>query len=503
MEIDFKEKLKNEILSKGIISSYETSRLFNLPHEKVVGELKSMEVKNIVKLSNDSMFVVELTKDGNFITDQGSPELLLARLIKGNGGKLKKAQCVEKLGKETEDRGFKEGMKLKILKYNKEEDSIEIANSSSNFEEDNTRTQLQMIKDRVDGYLNHVAALEKRKLVEKIEIKYFKAERGSDFESTHQYETNFTTEHLTNGLYKSKVYKPLNFQSKGVYINKGSLHPLLKVRTEMRNLLLELGFQEMPTNTFVETSFWNFDTLFIPQQHPARDIQDTFYLTNPQSSVLPENCKELFENTKKVHEEGDYGSLGWRYKFSEQESLKNILRTHTTATTTKVLFKMAEEYKKTNVFTPLKCFSIDRVFRNENIDKTHLAEFHQIEGLIADYDIGLGELKDMFEDFYSRLGIKQLKFKPAFNPYTEPSMEIFAWHEGFKKWIEIGNSGVFRPEMLLPMGFPSNVRIIAWGLSLERPAMIHFGYDNIRKLFGHEVRVSDNRDARVYTLLNS
>ncbi len=503
MEIDFKEKLKNEILSKGIISSYETSRLFNLPHEKVVGELKSMEVKNIVKLSNDSMFVVELTKDGNFIIDQGSPELLLARLVKGNGGKVKKAECVEKLGKETEDRGFKEGMKLKILRYNKEEDSIELANSSSNFVEDNTRTQLQMIKDRVDGYSNYVTALEKRKLVEKIEIKYFKAERGSDFESTHQYENNFTTEHLTNGHYKSKVYKPLNFHSKGVYINKGSLHPLLKVRTEYRNLLLELGFQEMPTNTYVETSFWNFDTLFIPQQHPARDIQDTFYLSNPQSSVLPEHCKELFENTKKVHEEGDYGSLGWRYKFSEQESLKNILRTHTNATTTKVLFKMAEEYKKTNVFTPLKCFSIDRVFRNENIDKTHLAEFHQIEGLIADYDIGLGELKDMFEDFYSRLGIKQLKFKPAFNPYTEPSMEIFAWHEGFKKWIEIGNSGVFRPEMLLPMGFPSNVRIIAWGLSLERPAMIHFGYDNIRKLFGHEVRVSDNRDARVYTLLNS
>lgn len=503
MEIDLKEKLKREISASGVVNSYELSIKLDFQHEKIVGELKSMESKNIVKLTNDQLNVIELSKDGKLIIDKGSPEILLAKLIFENGGKMKKAQCIDNLGKEVEERGFKEGMKMKIFKYTKHEDLIEFLENSIDLSVDVTRRNLEYVRDKKDGYMELIPSLEKKKLVENIEIKYFKAERGTEFESTAQLETNFTSDHLVNNIYKTKVYKPINFQSKGIYICKGGLHPLLRVRTEMRNLLLELGFQEMPTNTFVETSFWNFDTLFIPQQHPARDIQDTFYLLNPKNGILDEKFNAFYERTKKVHEEGDYGSIGWRYKFSKQESLKNILRTHTTATTTKVLYKMAEDYIRTNVFTPVKCFSIDRVFRNENIDKTHLAEFHQIEGLIADIDIGLGELKDMFEDFYSRLGIKKLKFKPAFNPYTEPSMEIYAWHEGFKKWIEIGNSGVFRPEMLLPMGFPSNVRIIAWGLSVERPAMIHYAYDNIRKLFGHEVRVSDTRDARIYTLLNS
>lgn len=81
----------------------------------------------------------------------------------------------------------------------------------------------------------------------------------------------------------------------------------------------------------------------------------------------------------------------------------------------------------------------------------------------------------------------KLRFKPAFNPYTEPSMEVFAYHEGLGKYIEVGNSGVFRPEMLRPMGFDDNVRVIAWGLSLERPTMIKYGFSNIRDLVGHKV----------------
>lgn len=119
-------------------------------------------------------------------------------------------------------------------------------------------------------------------------------------------------------------------------------------------------------------------------------------------------------------------------------------------------------------FEPVRYFSIDRVFRNETLDATHLAEFHQVEGVIADYDLTLGDLIGTLYEFFSKLGIKKLEFKPAYNPYTEPSMEIFCFHEGLGKWIEIGNSGIFRPEMLLPMGLPENVNVIAWGLSLER-----------------------------------
>jgi len=183
-----------------------------------------------------------------------------------------------------------------------------------------------------------------------------------------------------------------------------------------------------------------------------------------------------------MHSEGGHGSYGWRYDWKEQEARKNILRTHTTAVSSRMLYKLAQDG-----FKPVKYFSIDRVFRNEALDHTHLAEFHQIEGLVADYNLTLGDLMGIIEAFFNRLGLFNLRFKPAYNPYTEPSMEVFAYHDGLKKWVEIGNSGMFRPEMLLPMGLPKDVRVIAWGLSLERPTMIKYGISNIRDLVGHKI----------------
>ena len=128
-------------------------------------------------------------------------------------------------------------------------------------------------------------------------------------------------------------------------------------------------------------------------------------------------------------------------------------------------------------------------------DSTHLCEFHQVEGLVADYDLNLGNLKCIIRTFFAEIGITQLRFKPAFNPYTEPSMEVFGFHPDLKKWTEIGNSGIFRPEMLLPMGLPPNVRVIAWGLSLERPTMIKYRIKNIRDLFGHKTDMARTKNA--------
>lgn len=141
----------------------------------------------------------------------------------------------------------------------------------------------------------------------------------------------------------------------------------------------------------------------------------------------------------------------------------------------------------------MKFFSIDRVFRNETLDATHLAEFHQVEGVIVDRGIGLHNLLGIMKTFFKKIGLTQLKYKPAYNPYTEPSLEIFGYHPQLKKWIEIGNSGVFRPEMLEPMGLPKDVSVIAWGLSLERPTMIYYGVDNIRDLFGHKVNIATTK----------
>jgi phenylalanyl-tRNA synthetase alpha chain len=187
----------------------------------------------------------------------------------------------------------------------------------------------------------------------------------------------------------------------GVPPKVGALHPLMKMREEFRNIFFEMGFEEMPTNTFVESSFWNFDALFVPQQHPARDLQDTFYLSSPSHTTTSPPDAAYLERVRKVHQQGDYGSIGYRYPWSKEESSKLVLRTHTTATSTQMLYKLAN---REGGFKPARMFSIDRVFRNETVDATHLAEFHQVEGVIADYGLTLGDLIGFMQTFFEKQG---------------------------------------------------------------------------------------------------
>lgn len=308
-------------------------------------------------------------------------------------------------------------------------------------------------------------------------------------------ETDLTADMLQSGAWKNATFKPYNFKALGADQNAGALHPLNKVRSEFRQIFFEMGFEEMPTNKFVESGFWNFDALFVPQQHPARDLQDTFYISDPKRADPPRatspddkaDYKTYWENVRAVHENGKFGSIGYRYPWAEEESLRLVLRTHTTAISTAMLHKLAQQKGPDGRPPPARYFSIDRVFRNETVDATHLAEFHQVEGVIADYGLTLGGLMEFMEIFFNKMGITDLKFKPAYNPYTEPSMEIFSYHKGLNKLVEIGNSGMFRPEMLEAMGLPKDLRVYGWGLSLERPTMIKYGISNIRELLGHKV----------------
>jgi len=338
-----------------------------------------------------------------------------------------------------------------------------------------------------------VNALKKRKLVTLVTKRSYKVTRGASYAPVRvKKASDLTKEMLDTGAWKTTPFKPYNFLALGENVGGGYLHPLLKVRAEFRKILMEMGFHEMPTDKWVESSFWNFDSLFQPQSHPARDAHDTFFIKEPASTLsVPE---EYYERVKDMHEKGGSGSIGYRYDFKREEAMKNLLRTHTTAISSQMLYKLANQE---GGFTPQRYFSIDRVFRNETMDATHLCEFHQVEGLVADYDLSLGDLIGTIETFFKKIGIEKLRFKPAFNPYTEPSMEIFGYHPDLKKWTEIGNSGMFRPEMLAPMGLPENVRVIAWGLSLERPTMIKYRIKNIRDLFGHKVEMARTRTAPI------
>jgi phenylalanyl-tRNA synthetase alpha chain len=358
---------------------------------------------------------------------------------------------------------------------------------------DTTKEQLLQIQQTQAHDSKVISDLKKRKLIRTQKAITFKLSKGPKFAlEIVKEETDLTADMLASGSWRTANFKPYNFKALGADQNAGALHPLNKVRHEFRQIFFEMGFEEMPTSKYVETGFWNFDALFVPQQHPARDLQDTFYISDPKIAGKPtgadgEFLEEYWQNVRQVHETGKFGSIGYRYPWAEEESLKLVLRTHTTAISTAVLHKLASKKGPDGRPPPARYFSIDRVFRNEAVDATHLAEFHQVEGVIADYGLTLGGLMEFMEIFFGKMGITDLKFKPAYNPYTEPSMEIFSFHKGLNKLVEIGNSGMFRPEMLESMGLPKDMRVYGWGLSLERPTMIKYGISNIRELLGHKV----------------
>jgi len=383
---------------------------------------------------------------------------------------------------------------------------------------DSTRDILQYVRDH-RGFEEPKMCKDylKRRLVNTQKIITYKARQGPKWAAEIPVEvTDLTADMLADGSWKTANFKPYNFKAYGEPQAGGALHPLMKVREEFRRIFFSFGFTEMPTSRFVDTGFWNFDTLFVPQQHPARDMQDTFFISDPPVSGPPGpdpeadtaletmereanalfidnedaptagksgklDFQKYYNNVKTVHQDGAFGSIGYRYPYSDAETTKLVLRTHTTAVSAYCLHRLSANPR------PARYFSIDRVFRNETVDATHLAEFHQIEGVIADYGLTLGGLQAFLGGFFRSMGVEKLRFKPAYNPYTEPSMEVFSWHEGLGKWIEIGNSGMFRPEMLLAMGLPDDLRCYGFGLSLERPTMIKYGISNIRDLLGHKV----------------
>ncbi|SCU81362.1 LANO_0B02806g1_1 [Lachancea nothofagi CBS 11611] len=477
LQLDILQKL-NEL---GTIES--TLDVFsNIDPQVILSSLNSLKAHGKLEYTKQDKTYFTLTKEGDDIVAKGSHEIRLLQLV----AKLTKLQIKDVAthmgadGKVGQAKAFKNGW----LSKNKDNE-LTVSEKVSSVDDvvDETKDILLQIQDGKYECINEKTLndLKKRKLIAAKKDTSFKVVKGADFSTElTKLETDLTADMVASGTYKDLKFKPYNFNAEGILPESGALHPLSKVREEFRQIFFSMGFTEMPSNQYVETGFWNFDALYVPQQHPARDLQDTFYLKDPIKSDLPDD-KTYMENIKAVHEEGKYDSIGYRYNWKPEESQKLVLRTHTTAISANMLKKLAEDPK------PTRLFSIDRVFRNEAVDATHLAEFHQVEGVLADYNITLGDLIQFMEGFFEKMGVTGLRFKPTYNPYTEPSMEIFSWHEGLGKWVEIGNSGMFRPEMLEPMGLPPNMRVLGWGLSLERPTMIKYGVQNIRELLGHKV----------------
>lgn len=480
---DLSQVVLTEVDKQGEIDTLKLSQSIKEDHQKIVGAVKSLQsLGDIIKVEQYTNKYWELTDEGKDVAVNGSHEARVYNAVPPEG--IPQAQIMKSVP--NAKIGFSKAMQAGWVTMDKScEGGPKVFKKIDSIKDAVQECMLKFAaKDSGSIPDNQKADFKKRKLITEVKEVGYKVSKGDNFTlSISKAEVDLTPEMIQSGSWKTKAFKEYNFDALGVPPAAGHLHPLLKVRAQYRQIFLEMGFTEMPTQNFVESCFWNFDSLFQPQQHPARDAHDTFFISEPR--VAKDFPMDYLYRVKQIHSEGGHGSQGYKVDWKIEEAEKNILRTHTTANSARMLYQLAQQKE----FKPVKYFSIDRVFRNENVDDTHLAEFHQIEGSVADYGLTLGDLMGIIQEFFKKLGITKLRFKPAYNPYTEPSMEIFSYHEGLKKWVEIGNSGIFRPEMLLPMGLPENVSVIAWGLSLERPTMIKYKIDDIRTLIGPKVNL--------------
>ncbi|WP_305065426.1 phenylalanine--tRNA ligase subunit alpha [Methanococcoides sp.] len=283
--------------------------------------------------------------------------------------------------------------------------------------------------------------------------------------------TQITSQLLKSGDWKGKKFRPYNIQTPPKPVYGAKIHPYQRLIDQMRQIFLEMGFTEIKGDV-VQSSFWNFDALFQPQDHPAREMQDTFHLDT--TSELPEEYKEGICD---MHEHGgDLQSTGWGGKWSEDIAKRDVLRTHTTAVTIK--------YLTDNPNPPVKAFCIDRAYRRETIDPTHTPEFEQLEGVIMDENMSFANLLGCLEEFYHRMGFEDVRFRPGYFPYTEPSVEPEVYIDGLG-WVELGGAGVFRKEVTEPLGIKQPV--LAWGLGVSRVAMLKLGLKDLRELYQADI----------------
>ncbi|ELZ19464.1 phenylalanine--tRNA ligase subunit alpha [Natrinema limicola] len=285
-----------------------------------------------------------------------------------------------------------------------------------------------------------------------------------------------TPELLTSGEWEDVEFAEYNVEADAERFEGGKVHILRQTAERVKDVLVGMGFQEME-GPHVDADFWINDCLFMPQDHPARTHWDRFALEQP--THIDELPEDLVDRVERAHKEGvGPDGEGYHSPWDEDFARALALRGHTTSLSTRYL--SGEEIG--DLEPPQRYFSVEKVYRNDTLDPTHLLEFFQIEGWVMAEDLSVRDLMGTFEEFYSQFGITDIQFKPHYNPYTEPSFELFGTHPTTGELVEIGNSGIFREEMLEPLGVECDV--MAWGLALERLLMLMYGFEDIRDIHG-------------------
>jgi len=279
-----------------------------------------------------------------------------------------------------------------------------------------------------------------------------------------------TADQISSGAWKDMTLRRYDINKHPRPVWPGKIHPYQRMIDEMRRILLDMGFTELH-GSIIQGAFWNFDALFQPQDHPAREMQDTFHLAGKQDLPIG------WEKVRDMHESGgDTSSSGWGGKWDPEKAKATVLRTHTTS--------LSIQHLAGHSKPPVKAFCIGRVYRREAIDPTHLPEFEQLEGIVMDDNVTFRNLLGFLKEFYIRMGFESVRFRPGYFPYTEPSVEPEVYIEELG-WVELGGAGIFREEVTTPWGITCPV--LAWGLGVSRVAMLRMGLTDLRQLYQSDI----------------
>jgi phenylalanyl-tRNA synthetase alpha chain len=319
------------------------------------------------------------------------------------------------------------------------------------------------------------------KIMEREEIVYVLTEEGDQARNA-VFEANVTgdefgavtAEMLSTGSWKSGTFRPYGLNAPTARLIPGRHNPYGNYLQWVKDKLTALGFEEFD-GPLVENEFWNGDALFMPQFHSARDIHDVYYVKEPS------HCKKIEEpwlsQVAQTHEDGwKTGSRGWGYSFDHEFTRRQVLRSQGT---------VLSAHQLTKAKIPGKYFGVARCFRYDQVDATHGADFYQTEGIVLGKDVNLKTLLGLLKMFAEEIaGAEEVKYVPGYFPFTEPSIEVHIKHPVLG-WFELGGSGIFRPEVTKALGI--DVPVLAWGLGIDRMALMHLGLNDLRELFTPDI----------------
>jgi len=469
----------------------EISKISGLADTAIMRAALSLKTKNLVKIHERRITKFALNEEGKKYAESGLPERRLIEALIRMGGEaaiedvLKEAAIEKRMTAITLGWLARKGW----AKINSKERKIKLLKTPETGTDEKLLSMLKaagtLIVEDLDSDLKTAFKMLKgRRIIETHTESIRELELTSDgwellkrgIEIVEEV-TQLTPELIITGKWREKRILKYNIRAPAPRIWPGKKHPYLRFLDEMREKLVALGFKEM-NGPIVEISFFNCDGLYMPQDHPAREIHDMYLIKEPEYGDLTPYQK-ILEQVKKTHENGwKTGSRGWGYTFSLLMAARLILRSHTTAVSVRTLLSNELEI-------PGKYFAIARCYRPELVDRTHLSEFNQVEGIVVGEDLTLRDLLGILERFAIDIaGADKVRFKPDYFPFTEPSVELSAYKEGYG-WMEFGGSGIFRPEVTLPLGI--DVPVLAWGLGVDRLFMMRAGINDIRYLFTQDL----------------